>query len=284
MKKNRHQHLIQAVKTKSEAGPKVLPVPGLTKLGVKIDTQHAEVMASARTSQENTNKKIKELSDHISEATSVLDPMSANTEQTKMAATEAKVAAQFAAEKAIAAKESSDAARAAVDDRLIPQYDALQAVKMKDQREAVRTVLREVELPTVDREIIELHYQNKSQDKIVTELRRQGRGKTKKYVGNVIKTFNATLKAKGLKVKERVTGEDLTPAWGYTDSKAAEPIINVTPGTQAIDNDRGEQEVETTVAAWDKAEMPQKKILENYYSWLPIELKMRGRKPLTKPK
>ena len=67
-----------------------------------------------------------------------------------------KAAAAAAAEKAGEAKTAAQATKEAVVAKLIPQYENLAAVKDKEMREAAAKVLREMEMPTVDREIIDL--------------------------------------------------------------------------------------------------------------------------------
>jgi hypothetical protein len=79
----------------------------------------------------------------------------------------------------------------------------------EEQEKTIRRILEEMKPEELDREIIRLHENDISQDKIVAELRRQGRGKGKKYVGRIIGEWENRKAAAGLHKRIRVTGPGL---------------------------------------------------------------------------
>jgi hypothetical protein len=78
------------------------------------------------------------------------------------------------------------------------------------RKRALQKLFQEMQPEEVDKEIIRLFVlENLSQDKIVKELRKQKRGKSKSHVGKVIKEYNHRLSAMGLNTKHTVTGPGL---------------------------------------------------------------------------
>jgi hypothetical protein len=206
-------------------------------------------------------------------------------ERAEAAAHAAAAHAEAAGNAAQAARETSQAVCTAVMGQLIPEHESAMAVKELQLRDAVKGVLKETQLASVDREIVDLYYQrNFSQNKIVEELRRQDRGKSKPYVGQVLRQFNAILKARGMKCKEKITGEPLPPDHGFGQDQRPEALTPENPATIAEAGDEGEEEVAATIETWDRASPNQKLDLEKFYNWLPQELIEHGRTPVKKPK
>lgn len=137
----------------------------------------------------------------------------------------------------------------------------------KDNQEyerAFRRVLEEMKPEEIDKEIIRLRFNdNLSQDKIVAMLRKQKRGKSKRYVGSVIGEFNKRLEMHGLRRKHRVTGQGIQKGERY---KVNQTAIN----TAEVDNRTPDKKLELDkirgyLRQWPElSESDRKTVLDEY--------------------
>lgn len=160
-------------------------------------------------------------------------------------------------------------------EKLAAQHHQLEATTRSDIENALRQILAESKPIPVDRQIIQFYWlRNFSQDRIVGELKREGRGKSKAYVGSVIHSVNRQLEAKNLRGKYRVTGPALPEAhaWeGDGEDSAIVPFTEETPSTILEEHER-----QGMIEQWHKNSPEQQSELLEAYPDLEPELRRKG--------
>ena len=160
-------------------------------------------------------------------------------------------------------------------EKLVGQHHQLEASTQKETENALRQILADTKPLPVNRQIIQLYWlRNLSQDRNVEELKKEGRGKSKSYVGGVIRSVNRRLEAKKLRGKHRVTGPALPEAhaWeGDGDDSGIVPFTEETPSTILEENER-----QGIIERWPTRSPEEQKHLLEEYPDLEPELRRKG--------
>lgn len=160
-------------------------------------------------------------------------------------------------------------------EKLVVQQTQQQATSQKETENALREILAENKASPVDLEIRNFYWlRNFSQDRIVEELKKQGRGKSKTYVGRVIRSVNQQLEAKNFRGKYRVTGSALPEAHAFEgdgDDSRIVPVNTETPATILEGNER-----QGIIERWPKHSPEDQKCLLEEYPDLEPELRRKG--------
>jgi hypothetical protein len=204
--------------------------------------------------EDQVGAKVEAVSGKLDSVNGKLDAVSSKLDGLSTAVEGATVAAADAGRLTGEAKAAAKTTTEAVTAKLIPQYEALEQVKEAEMHRAALAVLQQTAMPDLNREIIELYYRrNFSYDRILLELRRQQRGKSKQHVGKVIRDFNTLLKAEGLRAKETVSGSPLPPNHAFDEDEKPASVTEDNPATIAEAQDKTKEEVATTIEAWARA-------------------------------